>query len=155
MKISWASRRRIIASSRCGSRAGFSLLEVLLTIAVMGLVMAITLPNIPRTLESNADRRAAFHFERLVLDLRAAAYRDERSLVVVNSGQFQDDPEIEPRQAEIRFDDGWTYRLTAPLNISARGVCDPVEADLFYNGFPRMRMHGLTDCSFTWERIRS
>ena len=88
-------------------------------------------------------------------DKDAAAYRDERSLVVVNSGQFQDDPEIEPRQAEIKFDDGWTYRLTAPLNISARGVCDPVEADLFYNGFPRMRMHGLTDCSFTWERIRS
>ena len=41
----------------------------------MGLVMAVTLPNIPRTLESNADRRAAFHFERLALDLRAAAYR--------------------------------------------------------------------------------
>jgi hypothetical protein len=121
----------------------------------MGLVMAITVPNIPRTLESNADRRAAFHFERLALDLKAAAYRDEQSLVVVDSGQFQDDPEIEPRQAEIKFDNGWTYRLSAPLNISAGGVCDPVTADLFYEGRPRMRMHGAADCSFNWERIRS
>ena len=39
----------------------------------MGLVMAIALPNIPRTLESNADRRAAFHFERLALDLARLA----------------------------------------------------------------------------------
>lgn len=121
----------------------------------MGLVMAIALPNIPRALDSNADRRAAFHFERLALDLRAAAYRDEQSLLVVNSGQFQDDPEAEPRQAEIKLDDGWTYELAAPLNISARGVCDPVDADLFYDGRPRMRMHGAADCSFTWERVRS
>jgi hypothetical protein len=121
----------------------------------MGLVMAITLPNIPRTLESNADRRAAFHFERLALDLRAAAFRDEQSLLVVDSGQFQDDPDIEPRQAEIKLDDGWTYRLSAPLNISARGLCDPVDADLFYEGLARMRMHGQADCSFNWERIRS
>jgi prepilin-type N-terminal cleavage/methylation domain-containing protein len=155
MKTSRGSRREALASSRCGSRAGFSLLEVLITLAVIGLVMSIVMPNIPRTLESNADRRAAFHFERLVLDLRAAAFRDEQSLVVVDSGQFQDDPEIEPRQAELKFDNDWTYRLSAPLNISARGLCDPVDADLFYEGRPRMRMHGAADCSFTWERIRS
>lgn len=137
------------------SRAGFSLLEVLVTLAIIGLTATIVLPNIAHTLDSNADRRAAFHFERLALDLRAAAFRDEQSLTVVDSGQFQDDPDVEPRQAEIKLDDGWTYRLAGPLNISARGLCDPVDADLFYEGMARMRMHGATDCSFTWERIRS
>lgn len=126
-----------------------------MTLAVIGLTATIVLPNIPRALESNADRRAAFQFERLALDLRSAAYRDEESLVVVDSGQFQDDPEIEPRQAEIKFDNGWTYKLSAPLNISARGLCDVVDADLFYEDQPRMRMHGAADCSFRWERIRS
>ena len=126
-----------------------------MTLAIIGLAATVIMPNIPRTLESNADRRAAFHFQRLALDLRAAAYRDEQALLVVDSGQFQDGPEIEPRQAEIKLDDGWTYRLSAPLNISARGLCDPVDADLLYEDRPRMRMHGGADCSFTWERIGS
>lgn len=155
MPISWAKARRTSKQTREGSKAGFSLLEVLICIAVIGLVVVVTLPNVPRTLESNADRRAAFHFERLALDLRATAFRDEQGLVVVDSGQFTDDPEADPRPAEIKLDAGWTYTLSAPLNISARGLCDPVVADLSYEGRLRMRLQGATDCSFVWSRVRS
>lgn len=134
-------------------RAGFTLLEMLLAIAVMGLVMAITLPNMPNTLASNADRRAAFHFKRLALDLRATAYEEEQALVVVDSGQFQEDSDADPKPAEIKLDDGWSYSLSAPLNISARGLCDVVEATLSFEGRPHVQMFGATDCSFTWQRV--
>lgn len=155
MPTSWANQPKSPEHVRAGAKAGFTLLEVLICIAVIGLVAVIILPNVPRTLESNADRRAAFHFERLALDLRATAFRDEQGLTVVDSGQFTDDSEADPRPAEIKLDTGWTYTLSAPLNISARGLCDPVNADLFFEGRLRMRLHGATDCSFVWERVRS
>ncbi len=152
MQISSASRHRR-GVRRADLRAGFTLLEVLLAIAVMGLVMAITLPNMPNTLSSNADRRAAFHFKRLATDLRATAYREEQALVVVDSGQFQEDSDADPRPAEIKLDDGWSYTLSAPLNISARGMCDVVEATLSFQGQAHLQMVGASDCSFTWQRI--
>lgn len=151
MKTSSASVRGVGVSAGKG-RAGFSLLEMLLAVAVGGLVAAVVLPSVTRTLESGENRRAAFHFVRLALDLRALAFRDEQAVKVVDSGDFTDDPEADPRIAEIKLDDGWTYRLAGPLLISPRGVCDVVDVDVFFRERQRLRLNGASDCTFTWER---
>jgi type II secretory pathway pseudopilin PulG len=129
-------------------------MEMLLVLAIMSFTMAIAIPGIQQSLSSNADRSQVFHFERLALDLRATAYHTEHALSVVETGQFKDDdPDADPTPAEIKLDDGWSYRLSAPMTISARGQCDVVTADLIYRGQPRMRLQGGTDCSFTYQRI--
>lgn len=129
-------------------------MEMLLVLAIMGLTMSIAIPGIQQSVSSNADRSQVFHFERLALDLRAAAYHREHALSVVETGQFKDDdPDADPTPAEIKLDDGWSYTLSAPMTISPRGQCDVVTADLIYRGRPRMRLHSDTDCSFTSQRI--
>jgi prepilin-type N-terminal cleavage/methylation domain-containing protein len=136
-------------------KAGFSLMEMLFTLAIMALTAAMVVPGIQKTLANNADRSEIFHFQRLALDLRATAYHTERTLIVVDTGQFKDDgdPETDPRPAEIKLDDGWSYRLSGPFTISPRGLCDVVTADLSYRGRPRDRLTGTTDCHFTSAKL--
>jgi prepilin-type N-terminal cleavage/methylation domain-containing protein len=140
--------------SRPAAKAGFTLLEMLLVLAIMGLTMAMVATGIQQAISSSADRSQVFHFERLALDLRATAYHQEQAVSVVGTGQFKDDdPDADPKPAEIKLDDGWSYSLSAPMGISGRGLCDLVTADLSYHGQPRMRLHSAADCSFTYERI--
>jgi prepilin-type N-terminal cleavage/methylation domain-containing protein len=130
-------------------RAGFTLLEVLLAIAIMSLTVALILPNVFATQEHNKADRAFFHFRRMTLDLRATAFHEERPLVLVDTGKFVEDDDAEPAVAEIKLDDGWSYHLSAPMNISAGGVCDQVTAELSQAGQIRMRLTGDAACAFT------
>lgn len=136
------------------SKAGFTLLEMLFVLAIMAMTAALVVPSIQQTLASAADRSAAFQFQRLALDLRAAAYHQERSLNVVETGQFKDDdPDADPAPAEIKLDEGWSYRLGGPLTISPRGLCDAATVDLYFHGQLRQRLTGGPDCSFTPGRL--
>lgn len=140
--------------SRFTDRAGFTLLEVLLALAVAALAASLAVPSIVRALDSNADQRAAFHFQRLVMDRRAEALREERPVMLVSTGQQADQSDEDgPIVYEMKLDDGWTYRLAQPLTVSPRGLCDPAEADLLYQNRPRVRLHGAANCTFTREKI--
>jgi prepilin-type N-terminal cleavage/methylation domain-containing protein len=136
------------------SKSGFTLLEMLFVLAIMAMTAALAVPRIEQVLASNADRGAAFQFQRLTLDLRANAYHQERALNVVATGQFKDDdPDADPAPAEIKLEDGWSYRLGGPLTISPRGLCDATTVDLYFKGQPRERLTGAVDCSFTSARL--
>lgn len=135
------------------AKAGFTLLEMLFTLAIMGLTAALVMPRVRTAIASNGDHAEVFHFQRLMLDLRATAYHEERALKVVDTGQFKDDPDADPQLAEIKLDDGWSYRLSGPLTISPRGLCDVVTVDLFHNGRPRERLTGSADCSYSYARL--
>jgi len=138
------------------ARAGFTLLEVLLVLAIAGLVAGLAIPSITRTLESNADQRAAFHFQRLVMDRRAEALREERPVMLVSTGQQADQADEDgPIVYEMVLDQDWTYRLAQPLTVSPRGLCDVTDADLLFQDRPRVRMHGDANCTFTREKLRS
>jgi prepilin-type N-terminal cleavage/methylation domain-containing protein len=133
-----------------GSKSGFTLLEMLFVLAIMAMTAALVVPSIQQTLHGTADRNAAFQFQRLALDLRAAAYHQERSLSVVETGQFKDDdPDADPAPAEIKLDDGWSYKLAGPLTISPRGLCDVTTVDLYFHSQLRQRLTGAADCRFT------
>jgi type II secretory pathway pseudopilin PulG len=127
---------------------------MLFVLAIMAMTAALIVPSVQQTLNSTADRNTVFQFQRLVLDLRAAAYHQERSLSVAETGQFKDDdPDADPAPAEIKLDDGWSFRLGGPLTISSRGLCDVATVDLYYHGQPRERLTGASDCSFTAARL--
>jgi type II secretory pathway pseudopilin PulG len=126
---------------------------MLFVLAIMGMTTAIMIPRIQATLRSNADQREAFHFQRLILDLRATAYHREQDLTVVETGQLRGaDPAADPLPAEIALDDGWAYRLSGPLTVSARGLCQPATASLSFRGRPRIDMTGDANCAFVMRR---
>lgn len=110
-------------------RIGFSLLELLIVLAIVGLVAALALPNL-RQLYQGAAR--ATERER-ILDQLAALGREallhRGDYVVLGAGAEDDaDPAYEVRRLDLPA--GWTLELDRPLRVRATGVCLGAQATL-------------------------
>lgn len=120
------------AESRAGDRAcavrrGFSLIEILVVLAILALATAIIMPSTSRMLDQATSHAVFFEFQRQVSDLRREASRTGVVLRLV-------DPSIEPddvageRVAELR--EPWRYALAPALDIDGGGVCSSSTARL-------------------------
>ncbi len=141
------------ASSGAGFNTGFTLLEILIVITIMGLTVALVLPNIQRSISNAVARTYFFEFQNQATGLRAKAYHENQAMMLVSSGQFVDDPDAEVRSAEIQLCSpnvacGWTYKVSTPMLISAGGVCDAADVDLYYNAIRSAHLESQPDCHF-------
>src|SRR5690606_15060286 len=104
-KAAPASRPILSARTRIGTaaRAGFTLLEILLVLAIAGMTLALALPSLRTSLSQNAIQTTFYDFQRQAARLRAFAYNEGQAILLVDTGQFAEDPEAEVRLAEIRF----------------------------------------------------
>lgn len=140
------NRRR---SDRLSVRAGFTLLEMLVVLALIALSAAIALPRMGAAIDQALAHTVFFDFQRQVLDLRRQAFHDESPLSMVSSGEFVDDPDADPPLAEVQLRAGWTYRLSESMLIDGGGNCTAVEVDLFDEGKPVMHLEGAgANCRF-------
>ena len=126
-------------------RAGFSLIEILVVLAIMALATAIILPNGARLLDQTVAQSVFFDFQRDVLQLRREANRSGSAITLLSAG-------AEPKDATERtltLREGWGYALTPALVIDEAGACAPGEAILTRNTEPvmRLRVEGA-DCRF-------
>ena len=133
---------------RPSSKAGFTLLEMLIVLAIMSLTAAMVIPRIGATLDQAVSRTEAFKFQQQVMDLRRQTFHEEQAVQVVESGQFVDDPNADPSPAEVQLGAGWTYKLSAPLIIDAGGICSTTTVQLYSNGRPATRLQGGASCRF-------
>ena len=140
---------RRTSSCKVRTRAGFTLLEMIIVIAIVALTVALVMPNIARMISRNATQTVFFEFQNQVTELRARAYRERQALLLVSSGEFVEDPEADPSPAEITFlDSGWTYQLTEPMVITAGGVCAPANVDIYKGEDLALTLQGRPDCGF-------
>ncbi|WP_420434332.1 prepilin-type N-terminal cleavage/methylation domain-containing protein [Hyphobacterium sp.] len=96
-------------------RAGYSLLEVLLTVTLIALVGAIAAPSLLNQIERRETRLALSALQTGMIDLRYAAVLAAAPV------------EIAPEEIDAHFDDvpdGWRVSADTPLHISAGGLCD-------------------------------
>lgn len=126
-------------------RGGFSLIEILVVLAVMALATAIILPNGARLLDQTVAQSVFFEFQRDVLQLRREANRSGSAITVLSAG-------AEPKDGTERvltLREGWGYVLTPALAINEAGACAPGEAVITRNAEPvmRLRVEGA-DCRF-------
>lgn len=128
------------------SRGGFSLIEILVVLAIMALATAIVLPNGGRLMDQTIAQAVFFEFQRDVLQLRREANRSGEAITVLSTGE-------EPAgtsERTLALREGWSYVLTPALTIDDAGACAPAKAVLTRSGAPimRLRVEGA-DCRFT------
>lgn len=131
------------------NKAGFTLLEMLFVLAIMGMAAAMVLPRIGAQMDQAVANTEAFKFQQQVLDLRRQTFHEEQGLTVVSSGELAADSDADPPQAEIQLGQGWSYKLSAPLTIDAGGVCSTADVEIYDRNRLAARLQGAgASCLF-------
>lgn len=134
------------AASRA-AKAGFSLLEMLIVLAIMAVAIAVVMPRGEQMLDQMTAHAVFFDFQRQVSDLRREAYASQTAVAV------RGDDDRDPAHAAdklIPLRSGWTYRLDQPIAIDEGGRCSGSGVEVSKFGQPVMRLQ-LADraCHFT------
>ena len=127
-------------------KAGFSLMEMLIVLAIMAIAIALVMPRGQAMLDSMTAHAVFFDFQRQMLDLRREAYATQTPATVKSSDDA--DP-VDAAGRVIPLRSQWSYRLERPIGVSAGGVCTPAAVDVLKSG--RTVMHltmGDTACHF-------
>jgi prepilin-type N-terminal cleavage/methylation domain-containing protein len=128
------------------ARAGFSILEMLVVLAIMALAVALVMPRATLMIDRMTAHAVFFDFQRRVLDLRREAYANQRPI------SLYDDVEAaghDPQGRALILRAQWTYRLARPVRISEGGACRADEVEILKAGRPVMRLApGGGDCRF-------
>jgi prepilin-type N-terminal cleavage/methylation domain-containing protein len=123
---SWRLRR---------AKAGYTLLEMLIVLAIMALAIAIILPRGEAALDQMTAHAVFFDFQRQISDLRRQAYASQTPALVRGS----DDANAADGQA-LPLRAGWTYRLDRPISITAGGACTPAAVEVLKSGHAVMHL---------------
>ena len=118
-------------------KRGYTLLEMLIVLAVMALAIAIVVPRGEAMLDQMTAHAVFFDFQRQVSDLRRGAYASQTAVTVVGSDSAG--PAVANARA-VPLRAGWTYRLTQPIAISEGGACAGGGVEMLKYGHPVMHL---------------
>jgi len=127
-------------------KAGFSLMEMLIVLAIMAIAIALVMPRGQAMLDGMTAHAVFFDFQRQMLDLRREAYATQTP-TVVRSSDDADPADAADRVIPLRSQ--WSYRLERPITVTAGGVCTPAAVEVLKSG--RAVMHltmGDNACHF-------
>lgn len=138
-------------------RRGFTLLEMIIVVAIMAFAVAMVVPNIKRQIAENATQGRFIVFQRQITGYRAQAYRQNLAITLRSTGEESQDPDELAGEAQLCGPDEqpclWSYRLSEPMVISAGGVCSAVEADILSGNEVAAHLESRPDCHFV--RVRT
>lgn len=144
-------------------REGFSLLEILVVLAIFALSAALIMPSTARMLDQATSHAVFFDFQEQVSNLRREANRtgvdirltepDAAVLRTLDDGESDavgmDRALAAERPRAILLRSPWTYTLTPNLDIAAGGVCSAATANLLNAGRVVMTLRSSGgDCRF-------
>lgn len=131
-------------------KAGYSLLEMLIVLAIMAGAVALVMPRGEAMLDQMTTHAVFFDFQRQISDLRREAYATQSPALVVDSTAPATTASGEPARV-LTLRTAWTYRLAQPIRISEGGGCTQTSAQILNRG--RVVMH-LTTSDGTCHFIR-
>lgn len=129
------------------TRAGFSLIEILVVLTIMGLAAAVIMPSTARMLDQTTAHAVFFEFQRQVSDLRREASRTGQAIRILDAAvQDADNPTLatgsdlstsdplDVSQRVLVMRGGWTYSLAPALEIEEGGRCGTASANIIHEG---------------------
>ena len=131
------------------ARQGYSLIEILVVLAIMGLATAVIMPSTSRMMDQATAHAVFFEFQRGVSDLRREANRTGLPLRIVDplAPTTPDNDGIDRRRIALRTP--WRYTLAPPLDIAEGGRCSATTANLVKGDEVVMTLHtSQGDCRF-------
>ena len=99
------------------SRDGFSLIEVLIVLAITAMTAALVFPLGGRLLDRISVHTAFFAIQQQLLDARREAFRNE--VTITFDAQGADVPE----SRRFVLPEDWSYAASSPLIVSPNGGC--------------------------------
>lgn len=129
-----------------GRRQGFSLMEILVVLVIMGLSTALILPSTSRMLDQATSHAVFFEFQRDVSELRRSANRTGITVRLVDPERYR--PGVDG-EAVLSLRAPWRYTLAPDLEIAEGGVCSASSANLINGDRVVMTLRTSTsDCRF-------
>lgn len=115
-----SARGLLRAPAAAGSR-GFTLLEVLLVVALMGLLTSLVVPNLQRVVAGleSATRRDGVLSDVNLLGYRAHALGQSFELSATTAGQL-----LRDGSPVLPLPEGWRLEAESPIHYSASGFCE-------------------------------
>ncbi len=115
------------SGQRLSGRDGYSLMEILVVLAIFALSSAIIMPSTSRMLDQTTAHAVFFEFQRQVSDLRREANRTGEPVRII-------DPSMTPAEGDrvLELRTSWRYTLAPALDIAEGGGCGSVSANLIH-----------------------
>lgn len=137
-------------------RAGFSLMEILVVLAIFALSAAVIMPSTSRMLDQATSHAVFFEFQKQVSDYRREANRTGVAIRLVDPDAAASS--ASPTTADTTEDDAirtvtlrspWRYTLAPALDIAAGGACSAATANLINGDRVVMTLRTASgDCRF-------
>ncbi len=128
-------------------RSGFSLLEILVVLAIFGIATAIIMPSTARMLDQAMSHAVFFEFQRQISDFRREASRTGVAIRIVDPQQAGSVSETPDRKLILRSP--WRYTMAPALEIAEGGACSATSANLIRDDTVIMTLRSAgPDCRF-------
>ena len=105
------------------SRGGYSLLEIMIVLAIMTVSVSIMAPRAGAALDQMVVHTLQFDLQRQISDLRRRAFVNQTVLDLVIGPQKGEGAESGQGVAAARLPIGWEAKLEDPVQLKPDGLC--------------------------------
>lgn len=120
---------------------GFSLLEVMVSLAILALAVAIVLPSLSASLASASRQAVRADLARQIVEYRLRAHDLSVALVLADPSPFvrgEASDKAQALQVHLSLPAGWRYRVRHPIIFSQDSDCSGGDVILEHDGGEQM-----------------